>query len=164
MTQATLAVGQSAPAFTLPDQDGKPVSLQDLQGRWVVLYFYPKDDTPGCTTEACDFSTGLKDFEDCNATVLGCSPDSAASHRQFIAKHDLKISLLSDENHELMGRYGAWGDKNRYGKITQGVLRSTVLIDPQGKVAHHWKNVKAAGHAEQVRKKLAEVQGQISTP
>jgi len=157
MTQTNIAVGASAPAFTLPDQDGNPLNLPDLQGRWVVLYFYPKDDTPGCTTEACDFTAGLKEFEALNATVLGCSPDSAASHRKFIAKHDLKITLLSDENHAVMDSYGVWGEKNMYGKISQGVLRSTVLIDPEGKVAHHWKNVKAAGHAEQVRKKLEEL-------
>lgn len=157
MTQTGITVGAPAPAFTLPDQDGKPISLSDLQDRWIVLYFYPKDDTPGCTTEACDFTAGLKEFEALNATVLGCSPDSTASHRKFIAKHHLKITLLSDENHTVMDRYGAWGEKNRYGKISQGVLRSTVLIDPEGKVAHHWKNVKAAGHAEQVRKKLEEL-------
>ena len=158
MTQTGITVGTPAPAFTLPDQDGKPVGLSDLQGRWIVLYFYPKDDTPGCTTEACDFTTGLKEFEALNATVLGCSPDAAASHRKFIAKHDLKITLLSDEDHAVMDRYGAWGEKNLYGKISQGVLRSTVLIDPEGKVAHHWKNVKAAGHAEQVREKLEALQ------
>lgn len=159
MTQATLAVGQPAPDFTLPNQDDQPVRLAELQGRWVVLYFYPKDDTPGCTTEACDFTAGLKDFESLNATVLGCSPDSPASHRKFIAKYDLKITLLSDPEHAVMERYGAWGDKNMYGKITQGVLRSTVLIDPQGRVAHHWKNVKAAGHAAQVRQRLQALQG-----
>lgn len=158
MIQTPLAVGSPAPAFTLPDQDGNPVSLQELQGRWVVLYFYPKDDTPGCTTEACDFTAGLKDFEGLNAVVLGCSPDHAASHRKFIAKHGLKITLLSDTDHQVMERYGAWGEKKMYGKTTQGVIRSTVLIDPAGQVAHHWKNVRAAGHAEQVRNKLAERQ------
>ena len=157
MAQSTLEVGQPAPAFTLPDQDGKPVTLKDLQGHWVVLYFYPKDDTPGCTTEACDFTEGLKEFAALNATVLGCSPDDAASHRQFIGKHDLKITLLSDADHRVMDAYGAWGEKNMYGKITQGVLRSTVLIDPTGKVGYHWKNVKAAGHAERVRKELEEL-------
>ncbi|MFO1428604.1 MAG: thioredoxin-dependent thiol peroxidase [Candidatus Competibacteraceae bacterium] len=158
MTSTSITIGAPAPAFTLADQDGKPTSLSDLQGRWIVLYFYPKDDTPGCTTEACDFTAGLKDFEALDATVLGCSPDSAASHRKFITKHNLEITLLSDEDHAVMDRYGAWGEKNMYGKISQGVLRSTVLIDPEGKVAHHWKNVKAAGHAEQVRRKLEELQ------
>lgn len=158
MIQTPLAVGSPAPAFTLPDQDGNPISLNDLLGRWVVLYFYPKDDTPGCTTEACDFTAGLKDFEDLNAVVLGCSPDNAASHRKFIAKYGLKLTLLSDENHQVMERYGAWGEKKMYGKTTQGVIRSTVLIDPAGQVAHHWKNVRAAGHAEQVRQKLEALQ------
>ncbi len=158
MTQTAVETGKPAPAFTLPDQDGNLISLQDLLGRWVVLYFYPKDDTPGCTTEACDFTAGLKDFEALNAVVLGCSPDNAASHRKFIARHELKITLLSDENHQIMERYGAWGEKKMYGKTTQGVIRSTVLIDPAGQVAHHWKNVRAAGHAEQVRNKLAERQ------
>lgn len=158
MIQTPLAVGSPAPAFTLPDQDGNPVSLQELQGRWVVLYFYPKDDTPGCTTEACDFTAGLKDFEALTAVVLGCSPDNAASHRKFIAKHGLKLTLLSDTDHQVMERYGAWGEKKMYGKTTQGVIRSTVLIDPTGQVAHHWKNVRAAGHAEQVRQKLEALQ------
>jgi len=158
MTQTPLAVGSPAPVFTLPDQDGIPVSLQDLLGRWVVMYFYPKDDTPGCTTEACDFTAGLKDFEALNAVVLGCSPDNAASHRRFIARHELKITLLSDEDHQVMERYGAWGEKKMYGKTTQGVIRSTVLIDPAGQAAHHWRNVRTAGHAEQVRNKLAVLQ------
>jgi len=158
MAEAPIAVGQQAPAFTLPDQDGNPVSLDDLQGRWVVLYFYPKDDTPGCTTQACDFTAGLKDFETLNATVLGCSPDDGDSHRKFISKHDLHITLLSDTAHSVMEQYGAWGKKNMYGKISEGVIRSTVIIDPQGQLAHHWKRAKAAGHAEQVRKKLTELQ------
>lgn len=158
MAQKTVEVGKQAPAFTLPDQAGNPVGLEDLQGRWVVLYFYPKDDTPGCTTEACDFTAGLKAFEDLNATVLGCSPDDAASHQQFIRKHDLQLTLLSDEDHQIMEQYGAWGEKNMYGRVTEGVIRSTVLIDPAGKVAQHWKRVKAAGHAEQVRRRLQELQ------
>jgi peroxiredoxin Q/BCP len=158
MVQATLEVGKEAPAFTLPNQDGNPVSLKDLQGRWIVLYFYPKDDTPGCTTEACDFTGGLKQFEALKATVLGCSPDSLASHQKFISKHNLSITLLSDENHTVLAQYGAWGQKNMYGRISEGVIRSTVLIDPAGKVAYHWKKAKAAGHAEQVRRKLEELQ------
>ncbi|MEE4376163.1 MAG: thioredoxin-dependent thiol peroxidase [Candidatus Competibacteraceae bacterium] len=158
MAEIPITVGQQAPAFTLPDQDGNPVSLDGLQGRWVVLYFYPKDDTPGCTTEACDFTAGLKDFESLHATVLGCSPDDAESHRKFIGKYDLRITLLSDTEHSVMAQYGAWGQKNMYGKISEGVIRSTVIIDPQGQLAHRWKRVKAAGHADQVRKKLTELQ------
>jgi thioredoxin-dependent peroxiredoxin len=152
-----LAAGTKAPAFTLPDQDGKPVKLADLKGRWVVLYFYPKDDTPGCTTEACDFTAGIKGFEGMQATVLGCSGDSAQSHQKFIAKYKLKVTLLSDPEHEVMEKYGAWGEKVLYGRKSVGVIRSTVLIDPAGKVAHHWAKVRSAGHAEAVRAKLAEL-------
>jgi thioredoxin-dependent peroxiredoxin len=152
-----IAAGTKAPTFTLPDQDGKPVKLADLKGRWVVLYFYPKDDTPGCTTEACDFTAGIKGFEGMQATVLGCSPDSAASHQKFIAKYKLKVTLLSDPGHEVMEKYGAWGEKVLYGRKSVGVIRSTVLIDPAGKVAHHWAKVKSAGHAEAVRAKLDQL-------
>jgi peroxiredoxin Q/BCP len=153
----TIKVGATAPAFTLPDQDGKQVKLSDLTGTWVVLYFYPKDDTPGCTTEACEFTDGIKAFETLDAVVLGCSADTAESHRKFIAKHSLKVTLLSDADRTVMKTYGAWGEKSMYGRTTMGVIRSTVLIDPRGKVAFHWPNVKAAGHAEQVREKLAEL-------
>ncbi len=153
-----IEIGKRAPAFTLKNQDGDKVKLSDLNGQWVVLYFYPKDDTPGCTTEACEFTSGLTDFEALEATVLGCSPDSSESHRKFIAKHDLGITLLSDPDHAVMEKYGAWGEKNMYGKKTTGVIRSTVIIDPDGKVAHHWKKVQAKGHAEKVRETLAGLQ------
>ena len=152
-----IEIGKRAPAFTLPDQDGVKVKLSDLKGQWVVLYFYPRDDTPGCTTEACDFTDGVKGFEKLEATVLGCSPDSLESHKKFIAKHKLKVRLLSDPEHKTMDDYGAWGEKTLYGKKSEGVIRSTVLIDPDGKVAHHWKKVSADGHAEKVREKLAEL-------
>lgn len=148
--------GQTAPAFTLNDQDGKPRSLKDYRGQWVVLYFYPKDDTPGCTTQACEFTEGVQAFQNLGATVLGCSPDDAASHRAFIEKHKLKISLLSDETLAVMKAYGAYGEKNMYGKTTMGVIRSTVVIDPKGVIQKHWKKVNAAGHAEKVREWLAE--------
>jgi peroxiredoxin Q/BCP len=157
MTDQTIKVGDKAPAFTLPDQDGTPVKLSGFEGSWVVLYFYPKDDTPGCTTEACDFTGGIEEFQKLDAVVLGCSADTPASHRAFIAKHGLKITLLSDASREVMTRYGAWGEKTMYGRTTMGVIRSTVLIDPRGKVAFHWPNVKAAGHAEKVREKLEEL-------
>ncbi|MBT8420003.1 MAG: thioredoxin-dependent thiol peroxidase [Gammaproteobacteria bacterium] len=155
MTQTKIEVGEQAPSFTLPDENEQPISIDDLRGKWVVLYFYPKDNTPGCTTEACEFTDNLAQFEQLDAVVMGCSPDNADRHRKFIAKHQLKITLLSDTDHEIMERYGAWGEKNMYGKITEGVIRSTVLIDPAGKVAHHWRRVRAAGHADSVRKKLA---------
>jgi peroxiredoxin Q/BCP len=159
MSESTIKVGATAPAFTLPDQDGTQVKLADFAGKWVVLYFYPKDDTPGCTTEACEFTDGIKAFEKLDAVVLGCSADTPESHRKFIAKHALKVMLLSDPDRAVMKTYGAWGEKSMYGRTTMGVIRSTVLIDPRGKVAFHWLNVKAAGHAEQVREKLAELRG-----
>ncbi len=152
-----LEVGKRAPGFTLEDENGTKVSLSDLAGQWVVLYFYPKDDTPGCTVEACEFTSGLPKLDKLDAVVLGCSRDSAESHRKFIAKYKLKIRLLSDPDHEVMEKYGAWGEKNNYGKKTMGVIRSTALIDPAGRLAYQWPNVKAAGHAEQVRAKLAEL-------
>ncbi len=157
MSDDSVKVGQKAPSFELPDQDGKRVSLDDLKGSWAVLYFYPKDNTPGCTTEACEFTEGIQAFKDLDAVVLGCSPDSPESHRKFIAKHDLRLRLLSDPEHEVMERYGAWGEKKMYGRTSQGVIRSTVLIDPEGRIAHHWPKVKAAGHADAVKQKLEEL-------
>jgi peroxiredoxin Q/BCP len=155
--ESALEVGQKAPAFSLPDQDDKTAKLTDYKGNWLVLYFYPNDDTPGCTTEACDFTNGLKDFEKLEAAVVGCSPNTTESHRKFIAKYKLKVRLLSDPAHEVMERYGAWGEKVLYGKKSVGVIRSTVIVGPDGKVAHHWARVKAAGHAEAVREKLKQL-------
>jgi len=157
MADSKIEVGEKAPAFSLKNQDDQTVKLSDYKGRWVVLYFYPKDDTPGCTIEACDFTAGIKGFEKLDAVVLGCSPDSPEAHRKFIAKHKLKITLLSDPSHEVLERYGAWGEKNMYGKISLGVIRSTVVIDPAQKVAHHYRKVSAKGHAESVRGKLEEL-------
>jgi len=155
-----IEIGKRAPAFTLPNQDDEKVRLSDLKGSWIVLYFYPRDDTPGCTTEACDFTDALGEFEDLDAVVLGCSPDSTESHRRFIGKHDLGIDLLSDPEHAVMETYGAWGSKTMYGRTSEGVIRSTVLIDPAGKVAHHWPRVRAKGHAEKVAQTLAARQAQ----
>ena len=152
-----IEVGKRAPAFTLPNQDGEKVQLAKLAGSWVVLYFYPRDDTPGCTVEACEFTDGVKAFAKVDAVVLGCSPDSPESHGKFIAKHAIGFDLLSDPGHAVMEKYGAWGEKTLYGKKTVGVVRSTVLIDPAGKVAHHWRTVRAKGHAAQVQAKLAEL-------
>ena len=157
MRESAIRVGATAPAFSLPDQDGVPVPLSSLCGSWVVMYFYPKDDTPGCTTEACEFSEGIETFRGLDAVVLGCSADSPEKHRAFIKKHDLAVRLLSDRDHAVMEAYGAWGEKSMYGRATMGVIRSTVLIDPDGRVAFHWPKVKAAGHAENVREKLAEL-------
>jgi peroxiredoxin Q/BCP len=157
MSEQVITVGKKAPEFALQDQDEKTVKLGDFKGRWVVLYFYPKDDTPGCTVEACDFTAGLKDFEGLEAVVLGCSPDSPESHRKFIAKYKLKIRLLSDPDHAVLEKYGAWGEKNMYGKINMGVIRSTVIIDPAGKVLRHWPKVRADGHAAEVREALKDL-------
>jgi peroxiredoxin Q/BCP len=154
-----LDIGANAPSFTLPNQDDKKVSLKDHTGRWLVLYFYPKDDTSGCTAEACDFTSGLKGFEKLNAAILGVSPDSPASHREFIAKYKLAFPLLSDESKKVLTQYGAWGLKNMYGKETEGVIRSTFLVDPKGKIAHTWYGVKVEGHADRVREKLTELAG-----
>ena len=153
-----LEINKKAPAFTLQDQNDQKVRLADLKGQWVVLYFYPRDDTPGCTTEACDFTAGIKHFEKLEARVFGCSPDSTESHRKFIAKHKLKVTLLSDPDRKVMTRYGAFGEKVLYGKKSMGVIRSTVIIDPTGKIAHHWPKVASAkGHVDKVREKLAEL-------
>ena len=157
MADSALTVGKKAPDFTLPNQDDEPVKLSELAGRWVVLYFYPNDDTPGCTVEACDYTAGLKDFEKLEATVLGCSPNSTESHRKFIAKYKLKIDLLADPDKKVLTKYGAWGEKNMYGKVTMGVIRSTAIIDPQGKIARHWPKVKAQGHADDVKDALKEL-------
>jgi peroxiredoxin Q/BCP len=157
VTDPGIDVGQVAPEFALLDQDGKEIRLDEFRGRWVVLYFYPKDDTPGCTTEACEFTEGIEAFGALDAEVLGCSPDSPEKHRRFIAKHDLKVRLLSDPDHVVMERYGAWGEKKLYGRVSVGVIRSTVIIDPHGKIAHRWKKVSAKGHAAKVRERLEEL-------
>ncbi len=154
-----VTTGQQAPDFRLLDQNGNAVSLADLKGQWVVLYFYPRDDTPGCTTEACEFTSTLNDFRALDAVVLGCSPDDAESHRRFIAKHNLEVQLLSDPSRATMQEYGAWGEKVLYGRKSVGVIRSTVLIGPDGAVAHHWKRVRAAGHAGHVAARLRELRG-----
>ena len=146
-----------APAFTLNDQDGKKVALRDLRGRDVVVYFYPKDDTPGCTKEACGFRDLWSEIEAHGAVVLGISPDDAASHRKFIGKYKLPFTLLSDPDKRVMTRYGAWGEKMLYGRKVVGTIRSTVWIGPDGKVRKHWKRVpKAADHPARVLAVLRE--------
>jgi len=150
-------VGKPAPAFTLPDHEGKGVSLADFKGRWLVLYFYPKDDTPGCTIEGIEFTAKKKEFERLNAVVYGVSGDDAKSHCDFREKHKLSIPLLTDKDKKMMEAYGAFKQKLLYGKSFLGIIRSTVLIDPKGNVAHVWPNVTAKGHAEQVLKRLGEM-------
>lgn len=151
--------GEAAPGFALKNQHDEEVTLDSLKGNWVVLYFYPRDNTPGCTTEACDFTARRNEFEGLDAVVVGVSPDSTKSHRGFIDKQDLDLVLLSDPEHEALEPYGAWKLKKNYGREYMGVQRSTFLIDPQGKIAHAWPNVKAKGHAEKVKEKLAELRG-----
>src|SRR2546426_1830144 len=152
---ATIQEGKAAPAFTLADAKGKEVSLADFAGRNVILYFYPRDDTPGCTKEACGFRNAWKALTKANVAVLGVSADDADSHRRFIAKYKLPFPLLSDPDRTVMRTYGAYGEKMMYGKKTVGVIRSTVWIGPDGKVRKHWARVSdAAKHPEQVLEAL----------
>ena len=153
-------IGEKAPEFCLPNQDSEEVCLRDLQGSWVVLYFYPKDNTPGCTTEALDFTAHLGDFQALGATVLGVSPDSVRKHQNFIAKKELKVTLLADEEKEVCQAYGVWQLKKNYGREYMGVVRSTFLIDPDGKIAEKWEKVRVKGHVEEVLNKLRELVGE----
>ncbi len=147
---ARLEAGDKAPAFTLPDKDGTKVSLKDFAGRRVVVYFYPADDTPGCTKEACQFNDNLRAFSRAEVAVVGVSPDGAEAHARFASKYGLKFPLLSDPTHAVMERYGAWGEKTLYGRKTVGVIRSTFLIDEKGGVTRAWYSVRADGHAAKV--------------
>jgi peroxiredoxin Q/BCP len=155
----TLAVGDMAPGFTLPDQDGKPVSLGDFAGQQVVAYFYPRDDTPGCTKEACQFNDNLSAFKRAKVPVLGISADTAAKHQKFREKYGLKFPLLTDADHEVGDAYGAWGEKTMYGKLVIGVIRSTFLVDADGAIARPWYHVKADGHAAKVLEELKKLKG-----
>jgi peroxiredoxin Q/BCP len=154
----TPQVGDTAPDFALPDADGTIHRLSDRRGHWTVVYFYPEDDTPGCTTEACQFRDLSGDIIDRSADVWGISPDDAASHRRFREKFGLPFTLLSDVDHEVSKEYGAWGPKVSYGRETIGLIRSTYLVDPDGRVAHAWPKVKADGHAADVLATLREAQ------
>jgi thioredoxin-dependent peroxiredoxin len=154
----TLKAGDTAPDFCLADQDDKEVCLSQFKGKWVVFYFYPKDNTPGCTTEAIDFTALKGDLEAKSTVVLGVSGDSTKSHRSFIEKKELGITLLSDQDHDAMQKYGVWRLKKNYGKEYMGVVRSTFLIDPEGKIAQAMYNVKAKGHAEKVCSFIDELQ------
>ena len=151
---ARLEVGTKAPAFTLTDQDGEPVSLKDFLGRKVVVYFYPRDDTPGCTKEACQFNENLSAFSRADVMVLGISPDGAEKHTKFREKFGLTFPLLSDPDKKVMTTYGAFGEKTMYGKKVVGVIRSTFLVDEKGKIERAWYAVKADGHAAKVLEAL----------
>lgn len=149
-----LEVGTKAPDFTVNDQDGNSVSLSDFKGKSVVLYFYPKDDTPGCTREGIGFSEKLSEFEKRNAVVLGVSKDSVSSHKKFCNKYNLNITLLSDEDMDILEPYGAWGEKKNYGKTYMGIIRSTFIINPAGDISKVWKAVKVNGHVDKVLEAL----------
>ena len=145
-----LEVGTKAPSFTLPDQDGKMVSLKDFKGQKVVLYFYPKDNTPGCTKQACNFGELLPQFREKGAAVIGVSKDSVASHKKFQEKFGLPFTLLSDPELKVIQAYGVWQEKNMYGKKTMGVVRSTYLIDEKGVIVKAFGKVKAAENPRQM--------------
>ncbi len=152
-------VGDKAPTFCLPDKDGNEVCIENYKNKWVILYFYPKDLTSGCTLEAMDFTASLPEFKKMNAVVIGVSPDSPKSHQKFVDTHELKVLLLSDEENSVLEKYGAWGEKSMYGKTYFGVIRSTVIIDPKGNIAETFPKVQAKGHVDLVKEKLKELQG-----
>jgi peroxiredoxin Q/BCP len=149
-----VAKGTEAPDFTLPDQDGNPVTLSELRGQPIVLYFYPKADTPGCTTQACGIRDHRADYERTGARVIGVSPDTVAAQKKFAEKYDLDFTLLADEDHSVAERYGVWGDEKMYGKTYMGVRRSTFLIDPEGVVAHVIPKASPKTHDEVVLEAL----------
>ncbi|NJM17420.1 MAG: thioredoxin-dependent thiol peroxidase [Richelia sp. RM2_1_2] len=150
-------MGEKARSFSATNQNGDLVKLEDFQSNWLVLYFYPKDDTPGCTVEAKDFSEYSQQFSDLGATILGISPDSEESHCKFINKHNLLIQLLSDPEHQVCETYGVWQLKKFMGKEYMGVVRSTFLISPDGNVVYVWSNVRTKGHAQKVLSKFQEL-------
>ncbi|AEB11916.1 thioredoxin-dependent thiol peroxidase [Marinithermus hydrothermalis] len=152
-----MRVGEVAPEFALTDQEGRLHRLEDYRGRWVVLYFYPKDDTPGCTKEACAFRDAHAELKALGAVVLGVSADGVESHRRFAEKYGLNFPLLADPEKAVIRAYGAWGKKNLYGRVYEGVMRYTFLIDPEGRIARVWKKVKPATHAQEVAAALREL-------
>jgi thioredoxin-dependent peroxiredoxin len=147
---STLAPGDLAPEVALPDEDGTVHRLADQRGAWTLVYFYPEDDTPGCTTEACQFRDLHPRLESEGLTVWGVSPDDAKSHAKFRQKFELPFTLLSDTGHRIADSYGVWGLKKNYGREYEGIIRSSFLVDPDGRIAHVWPKVKADGHAEEV--------------
>jgi peroxiredoxin Q/BCP len=146
--------GKKAPLFTLKNQDGKDISLKDFQGRKVILYFYPKDDTPGCTKEACSFRDGFPEFNKLNAVILGVSPDTVQSHKKFAEKYDLPFTLLSDESRAVLETYGVWKEKNNYGRKYMGVERTTFVIDENGNIQRIFPKVKVDGHDQELLEEL----------
>ena len=155
MTAATqLKAGDPAPDFTLPDADGNPVSLHDFRGQRVIVYFYPAAMTPGCTTQACDFRDSLAELNGAGVAVVGISPDPVGKLAEFREKESLTFPLLSDVDKQVLNAYGAYGEKNNYGKLVMGVIRSTFVVDPDGKIEHAQYNVKATGHVAKLRGEL----------
>ena len=152
-----LSPGQSAPTFTLDTDTGEPLSLAELKGRPVVLYFYPKDDTSGCSTEACEFRDTFPRFSTSGTVILGISPDSVKSHQKFKAKYELPFTLLADTNHDVAERYGVWKEKSMYGRKYMGVERTTFIIDAAGNIARIFEKVKPQGHAHEVETALAKL-------
>jgi len=151
-------IGDAVPAFCLPNQDEEEICFRDIKGRWAVVYFYPKDNTPGCTTEACDFTEALPDFNGMEAIILGVSPDSPKKHRNFIEKKKLQITLLADEDKSLCKSFGIWQLKKFMGREYMGVVRSTFLIAPDGTLAYKWEKVRVKNHVTEVKEKLKELQ------
>ncbi|WP_127109766.1 thioredoxin-dependent thiol peroxidase [Pararhodobacter zhoushanensis] len=152
-----MIIGETAPDFTAPTQNGEDLTLSDLRGQPVVLYFYPKDDTPGCTQEAKDFTELGHQFEAAGAKVIGVSKDTVAKHEKFALKYDLGVTLVSDAEGEICEQYGVWGEKKNYGKTYMGITRATFLIDGEGRLAREWPKVKVAGHAEEVLDAVKEM-------
>lgn len=159
MTSPSPLEGKPLPPFTLTDEQGRTVTDHDLRGAWTVLYAYPKDLTPGCTTEACDFRDAWPRLQAAGARVYGLSRDGAVLHRKFIDKHNLPFSLLSDPEKQLLGPLGAWGRKVMYGKEVEGILRSTFLVDPEGTLRHVWPKVGVKGHVQAVLETLQALRG-----
>jgi len=150
-----LNVGDTAPDFSSIDEKGKPVSLKEYRGKTIVLYFYPKDNTTGCTAEACDFRDNFARIKKTGAVVLGVSPDSAKSHAGFKEKYDLPFTLVSDESKKIVEAYGVWQEKSMYGRKYMGVVRTTFIIDPKGKIAHIFPKVKVKGHVDEILAQLS---------
>lgn len=149
--------GDKAPDFNLPDTKGKKTSLKEYKGKWVIVYFYPKDDTPGCTIEAKEFSDSIDDFAKLGTDVIGISADTPESHIRFSDKYGLKVKLLSDPEKKALTAYGAWGIKKMYGKEYWGIIRSTFLVNPKGEITDAWYNVKVKGHVDDVKKRIQEL-------
>lgn len=153
-----IKIDDKAPEFCLPNQDDVEICLRDLKGKWIVLYFYPRDNTPGCTTEACEFTEAMPDFNNLDAIILGVSADTTKKHRSFIEKKDLGITLLSDESTDMMQEYGIWQLKKNYGKEYMGIVRTTLIINPEGFVKAVFEKVRVKEHVAKVHEKLKELQ------